>query len=407
MSGEVVLVSSALGPLGAVGIFAGGMLGIAAATLAAQAVASYLEFRRAEAARIVAQEQEKLEVWRDFQAEHAQRMTNDRENLMVFRGQLSALRLVTPSDVTQTNEVSTRGFLEEESGLVALEKWFTSLPVALHNDPDFPLVSLEGQWRRFQAQAAAGRPPAVATVAAFRVTLEQTLVNHLERLDREQSLRTERLARVKQLLEETLRCRYTLLSGHGQTDLGIQLATLYDGLLAHLATGEITEGRLETLESQGEKLSAAVAVALEHLALLTVLRDRTTAHLGELGYTLVASEEDGAQWRIPGGERVRMKIQRDHRLAFQVIHERPPGANGALNRTELDRLRTQETRWCTDAKELLRRLIRDGFAYSLQFERALPLASIPVVVLESATELADDEEESQRDDRHRLHDLYR
>ncbi|CAK0768214.1 conserved hypothetical protein [Gammaproteobacteria bacterium] len=391
MSGEVVLVSAALGPLGALGV-----LGVAAATVASRAVTAYLDHRHAEAERTAATEQKRLAVWNDFQAEQAQRMVAAQENLSAFRGQLAALQLTAPA-AARTEAMSARGFLAvEDPGLTALGRWFTSLPEALRAYSDFPVVALEGQWQRLQTQAAAGSPPAAATVAAFRMALEQTLRTHLERLDREQTFCAERLSRAKRLLEESLRCRHVLILGSDPEPLETQLAILRDELLAHLSSGEITEGALEVLEHQGATLTAEVNTALERAALRTTLRDRTALHLAALGYTMAITEEDGGQWRIPGGERVRLKIQHDHRLAFQVIHERPAGATGPLNATEQTRLRTQEGRWCADTRELLRRLTRDGFAYALQFERALPLTSVPVVVMESADELAADEEERAR-----------
>ncbi|CAK0768038.1 conserved hypothetical protein [Gammaproteobacteria bacterium] len=395
VSGEVVLVSSVLGPLGALGALAG----IAAATVAANAVNTFLERRRTEAARSAAMEQEHLAVWLDFQADQAQRMSIAQENMTVFRNQLSALRLADPETAVQAdNKMPTRGFLvaEADTGLNILGEWFASLPAVLRADADFPAAILEAQWRRLQTQATRGVPPSAATVAAFRTALEQTLVTHLERLDRERTLHATRLTRARDLLEQTLRCQHALVASGDEETLISQLTSLHDDLLTHLATGEIMAGRLETLEHQGALLSVAVDTVLERAALRATLRDRIAIHLGELGYTRTMNEENGGQWRIPSGEQVRLKIQRDHRLAFQVIHERPSGISGSLNTIEQIRLRTQEARWCADAKELLRRLIRDGFAYSLQFERALPLDSIPVVVMESADELADEEEECVR-----------
>ncbi|CAK0754404.1 conserved hypothetical protein [Gammaproteobacteria bacterium] len=395
MSGEVVLISSALGPLGVLG----GALGVAVATVASRTVTAYLDSRRAEATRAAVEEQQRSLAWRDFQVEQARHMATAQLSQAAFRGQLAALQLTAPSVVVRTEGGATRGFLAaEDVGLASLGAWFAALPVEIRAAPDFPVGALEGQWRRLQAQVIAGNPPAMATVVAFRMALEQTLATHLARLDQERALHAGRLTRVEGLLEETLRCLHMLVPGSGQEVLEMRLAVLRDGLFAHLAAGEVSEGALEALERQGATLTTEVNSVLERIALRAALRDRTATHLADLGYTMAMTEEEGGQWRIPGGEQVRLRIQRDHRLAFQVFHERPAGTTGPLNATEQTRLHTQEARWCADAKELLRRLIRDGFSYTLQFERTLSLVTVPVVVVESADELTPDTEEDEWED---------
>ena len=46
-------------------------------------------------------------------------------------------------------------------------------------------------------------------------------------------------------------------------------------------------------------------------------------------------------------------------------------------------------------KELIRRLVKDGVPYQVQFEREIPGESIPMVVVEGVEELLDEEEQVQ------------
>ena len=51
----------------------------------------------------------------------------------------------------------------------------------------------------------------------------------------------------------------------------------------------------------------------------------------------------------------------------------------------------QEAKWCADFKELIRRLVAEGFSYEITLEQNLKPESVKIVVVESAEEMAEDE----------------
>jgi len=84
------------------------------------------------------------------------------------------------------------------------------------------------------------------------------------------------------------------------------------------------------------------------------------------------------------------------KMGFQLSHETRTMIEKTLSGEALSFFRQQEARWCSDMKELISRLVKDGVPYQVQFERDVPDESIPVVVMESVDELLDEEDEDQR-----------
>jgi hypothetical protein len=71
---------------------------------------------------------------------------------------------------------------------------------------------------------------------------------------------------------------------------------------------------------------------------------------------------------------------------------------GKLSKAELNHIRKQEKRWCADFKELVRRLVAEGFSYQIGIERPIPEQAIRIVVVETPEEIL--EEEARRQDDH-------
>jgi hypothetical protein len=111
----------------------------------------------------------------------------------------------------------------------------------------------------------------------------------------------------------------------------------------------------------------------------------------------------GASLRIPGGEIVRAALHRNRQLAFEVLHERPTDtANVPLSSAELKHLARQEKRWCHDAHELFRRLVKEGYTYKVSFEHELQQESVKVVVVETAEDILNAQSESEAPERRYL-----
>ena len=63
-----------------------------------------------------------------------------------------------------------------------------------------------------------------------------------------------------------------------------------------------------------------------------------------------------------------------------------------LDEKERAFLQQQESLWCRDLQELLRRLVRDGVPYRVQSEGFRAVDDLPIVMVETAQEILDEEE---------------
>ena len=129
---------------------------------------------------------------------------------------------------------------------------------------------------------------------------------------------------------------------------------------------------------------------------------RMQYHLEEMGYRHLSEEQTGhSNWQLPGGEQVRIALQRNLGIAFQLQHERVEVSDAELSEEEIAFFRQQEQHWCDDLAELTRRLTADGFQYQLEFERDVPESTVPIVVVEDVDELLEEEEERWDDEKKR------
>jgi hypothetical protein len=171
-----------------------------------------------------------------------------------------------------------------------------------------------------------------------------------------------------------------------------------------LAGGDVKLGQLELLENRLAGLKRDIDARVVNKAHRQGLSESITRNLSELGYQALAEfpadVEQGtleATMRIPGGEQVRIALKPDNQVSFAILHERLHGA-GKLSKAELDHIRKQEGRWCADFKELVRRLVAEGFSYQIGIERPIPEQAIRIVVVETPEEIL--EEEARRQDDH-------
>jgi hypothetical protein len=384
MSGEAVVL---------VGVSAGAA-GVAAAAgvayLAARMVAEWLREQHAMAERDLRQEKERSTAWQAFHRSEQQtieKLTRHREAL---RNSLKSLRL-EPAGGSSGGQTGTtrRGFVEPVEGQMndlldgLLERLSPQVPAGALAS----LQRLEQQARELDRQQLSSSPPPDRTLRSFRTTLQRTAEQNLQDLQREADTRRRRLARLEAVLEQTI--AYQRLAREPTS--GQELLALREQLFRLLTTGQVSASGVELLERQLARLKDRVDRELEQSATQAVLDRRVRELLVEMGYRPASAPDGPNEWHIPGGERVRMALHRDNRLAFQLEHEGTGAADRPIDAQQLARLRAQERHWCADLHLLLGRLREEGFELQVQLERESPEASIPVVVVEDVEEWIEEE----------------
>jgi ABC-type dipeptide/oligopeptide/nickel transport system ATPase subunit len=394
MSGEAVLISAMLTPAG---LAVAGAL--AAGTIAAQLVNGWQEERRRRAEAKMREEKARIGAWQQFQLNQQDRMESLNRARNQVREHLAALSLNTLPASTPAKQPVTRprGFLGRDSAprealakLSALERLFSRLPGELFEVPDAPLVRLREQVERLQRQFDSAQPPLAETIDDLQTLVDRTLNAQLEELERTSEAQKQLTEQGETLLEEVM--AYTDLST--DTGSGGDMRALRENLLALLGRNT---GRLSDLQVLGRKfaqLKERIDSELQQTAVRNGIGTRMQYHLEEMGYRHLSEEQTGhSNWQLPGGEQVRIALQRNLGIAFQLQHERGDTSDAELSEAEIAFFRQQEQHWCDDLAELTRRLTADGFQYRLQFERDLPESSVPIVVVEGVDELLEEEEE--------------
>jgi hypothetical protein len=371
----------------------------------AGAVNATLEARR-EALRQQAEAQrERLEAWRKFQrseAEAQQQLQRRHEAVRQVQQQLAALHLTEPA-LHSASAPAAQGFIatqrsEIQSELARIATQMAALPSALLADAESPLASMRRTLQRLQQSVDVS----FAEIRSFHRTLNATLAEQTQLAERQAAQRQRLVQDTEELLTAVLQTRALNLS----EEYDGPLAALQDQILAMLQNG-VSTAALDILAQRHRTLKEQASRAADEAQLDAHLMQRLTHHLNDMGYQtecIFTATADGrrhdAQFVLPDGDRLRIALHADRRMAFQLSHATSAVVAKTLSGEALDFFRQQEARWCQDMRELVRRLVKDGMPFAVQFEREVPDTAIPLVVVESADELLDDEQEEQ----HRRHD---
>lgn len=259
-------------------------------------------------------------------------------------------------------------------------------------------------WERLRTRLAAveagldaGKAGERDEMLALGKMVRDSLAAFLEGL-RRRRLHTEK---TRQRMEEALDAVlfYEKVAGSFDGELENQRGEL-EGIRAQLLTlcaaEEIPDGALDTLEKRLGTIRGELDRAAVNIAQRRGLSEAILRHLSEMGYETMEefhAAQDGlmhrAALRIPGGELLHVGLHQNHQMAFEVVHERPPScdANAPFSLAELAQIARQEERWCGDLRELVRRLVAEGYQYGVSFEQHLKEQSVKVVVVESAEDL--------------------
>jgi hypothetical protein len=362
---------------------------------------------RKEAARSRAEAQrERIQEWQDYQVrqQHTQaQLRLSREAVSQARQQLINSGLQQAATRVHSG-AAAEGFVkqgdaasgERAAGLLAhIDRQLSSLPAELFNDEALPFDRLRSQLQRMQRASAL----TVDEVDALANTLQRSFADYVQRADQETERQGKHLANAEQLLTQILEARELSMSDEDAE----ALQRLQQKLMTLLTEQQVSPAALDVISNRFKRLHDRVERTVADDEMNDFLAGRVTHHLNAMGYVTRTSFSEkragtrrNAEFYLPDGDRLRVALQADLKMGFQLSHETGTMIEKTLTGEALDFFRQQEARWCRDMKELIRRLIKDGVPYEVQFERDVPDESIPVVVMESVDELLDEEDEDQR-----------
>lgn len=395
MSGEAVLIPAAT-------VLAPATLGATAMVAAAIMVNELLKQRRQQALEKMRAKKEQISSWVQYEAQQKSSMSDFAVQHEHLRQNLQQLQLLTlaapqPTQENRNTQVQADSYMQvpetlaqrqqQQAFVRQLQQQLDAAPNALKTGDDAPVPRLAQQLQNLLDNIEAGQFSAEAQLVSWQKTIERTLEAYLQDLDTKSKQQQTRYETCKTLLEEII--TYQSLARDAQQQK--VLATLQQQLLKLIESDDITQGNLELISNKFSALQTSIDQYQRHLATHTALQQRMTHHLSHLGYQCLDNPDATATnsvWAIPGGEQVQIRIHDNFQIAFQLRHERNSTSRAPLSTMEQAFLKQQEKKWCDDLHNLLRELVKDGFAYQLQFERDSAVETIPIVVVESADEIA-------------------
>ena len=417
MSTELVLIPLfplvARGLGGATALTGGAALGVGlglagAAMLTGKAALGVkcLIDRQGEKAHRKAERERALQAeWVRFQDREHRAMlslSRTRQAIRDAQARLAALNLSAGTPQSADGEATAAGFVntgplvtERKQALAVMsevDQVLDSLPAELEAAEEDLFARLKIQSRHLRERLESG-PVILEAVTSFRDAVGRTVAAQHEKLERERLCREAIVRDAEALLADVARYRHLAEATAYEDDL----AALHRGLLEMLERSEVMTEDLDLLGRTFTSLKASVDQSMHGAAMQSWLADQVSEHLTDMGYELVEPFTPGngdAQglWRLPGGELGRITIHADHRIAFQLCREVGVGDELVLDEKEPAFLQQQESLWCRDLQELLRRLIRDGVPYRVQSERFRAVDDLPIVMVETAQEILDEEE---------------
>ncbi|MEW5725990.1 MAG: hypothetical protein AB1896_22975, partial [Thermodesulfobacteriota bacterium] len=238
----------------------------------------------------------------------------------------------------------------------------------------------------------------LAQLSSFQQTVSRTLARYRKEGAAASGNPEELRGEADRLLGEVTYWRYLAVREDHRTELETMEKRLAEGL----ERDGLSPAGLEEMTRRLAELHPQVENAHLWRAYRRTLAEALTRRLGEMGYRTVEgfAEIEDQDWvraavAVPGGERLTVALGSDGRLNFTLAHERRD-SNLPLTPEEIEFYRRQEDRWSLDFRELIRRLTKEGFSYQVRSEQPARSDSIPIVVVETAEDLAALEDESAR-----------
>lgn len=420
MSGHAVLIHSvapevATATMAAAGAaLSAGLLTYAVAQGVKKLVDSQVENARAR----MAEEKRQLAEWMQFQAAQLRSMELFRQMEAALHAAEERLASLELANVTaRTSQTAQGPAAPSEQAYLSLgqtrmtpaqiQEMFAeiaaiveALPEALRLEADSPFPRLAKQQERLRAQFKGGAKVAWQEVAAFKETVSRTLKDYTSHVAARREHDAAALARLEAVFDDLL--------FHRELATGAERSAI-EALISQTNTllerGEVKAGQLELIEKRLEALKKAVAARVVRTAHRSGLCEAITRNLEQMGYGASSpfssdpeAPELEARLKIPGGDQIHIAITENDQIHFELLHERLEKA-GMLTPSDWLDIRRQEKRWCQDFKELVRRLVSEGFSYEVASEHLVPEQAIKVVVVDTPEDiLAESQEEEHEAD---------
>ncbi|OEU66978.1 MAG: hypothetical protein BBJ57_05160 [Desulfobacterales bacterium PC51MH44] len=405
MSGQVV--AKPVSPLAIVGIATAG-IGLVGFASAVKSVVD----KKVEAARKKMEaEKNHLKEWQAFQAEQRKSMQQLgclQAAIGQAEGELSIIRLLQPREDRTGTGPTGQGYTslgipesasrkDIQSVLKKILIIMEGLPPEFKEDQASPYQRLEKHRARLVTSSQSKKPPILEELLSFKETVSRTLQSYLHSLEAMARKRQELSLSMDILLSDLLVCHELTTD----PELLTGLDSIQSQIFSLAASRNVKPGHLELLQKRFAKTKQAIEYQNTNSAYRLSLAESLTRNLNEMGYETLEPFEGPEEhamsqttMSVPGGERVRIAIQADNRLSFEVAHESDSDKR-SLDEEDLAFFRQQETKWCQDFQELIRRMTREGFSYQVKLERVVPGDSIPVVVVETADEIISEEKREE------------
>ncbi|HOQ89248.1 MAG TPA: hypothetical protein PLX03_03850 [Candidatus Hydrogenedentes bacterium] len=292
-----------------------------------------------------------------------------------------------------------------KEALAEIMSFLNHLKTETSSVPEAVVQTLLDQAETMKKRAEQQVPPDYDEIRSFSLAVDESIREARKETTRRREAFEIFAANVEQVLDELLYLealaeQLSALEDRHRTEI----RSLKTSLTTLLEAGEAKPGSLELVQERIKALRLAVetATVMEHQ--YAGLAESMQRNLREMGYACetplphlpsAGATQHVAVFSIPGGEQLRVGIDRHLRLNFEVEHVRGPreSPDTPLSASEQALFMRQETRWCADVHELLRRMAAEGFPFEISLEKNAVVDRIRVAVVETAQELLDANEE--------------